>query len=209
MLPYLIFGVGYGFAAAVQPGQLQAYVVSRTLAQGWRAALPAALAPLISDPPIIVLVLAILIRVPTTLVHVLHLAGGAFLLHLAASAAREWRDHRPMHAPPPGSARRTLLSAAFINLLNPGPYLGWSLVIGPLLLDAWKRSPAHAVALVACFYVAMVLTTAGIVVVFAVARASGPRVTRALLGVSAIALACFGLYQLGSGAVALAHPWRS
>ena len=37
----------------------------------------------------------------------------------------------------------------------------------------------------------------------ALARSFGPRVARVLVGVSAVALGCFGLYQLGSGSIAL------
>lgn len=52
MIPYVVFGLTYGFACAVQPGPFQAYLVSLALAHGWRRALPAALAPLLSDGPI-------------------------------------------------------------------------------------------------------------------------------------------------------------
>jgi hypothetical protein len=40
-------------------------------------------------------------------------------------------------------------------------------------------------------------------VLFATARSLGPRVSHVLVGLSAVALACFGLYQLWSGASAL------
>ena len=64
MLAYLLQGLGYGFAAAVQPGPFQTYVMSQALERGWRRALPAALAPLISDGPIIALTLLVLTRLP-------------------------------------------------------------------------------------------------------------------------------------------------
>jgi len=62
MLVYVMQGIGYGFAAAVQPGPFQTYITAQTLSSGWRNTLPAALAPLISDGPIIALVLLVLIR---------------------------------------------------------------------------------------------------------------------------------------------------
>jgi threonine/homoserine/homoserine lactone efflux protein len=37
MLLYLLQGITYGFAAAVQPGPLQTYLISQTLRNGWRA----------------------------------------------------------------------------------------------------------------------------------------------------------------------------
>ena len=59
MLGYIAQGLGYGFAAAVQPGPFQTYVLSQALNRGWRRALPMALAPLLSDAPIITLMLLV------------------------------------------------------------------------------------------------------------------------------------------------------
>ena len=52
---YIAQGLVYGFAAAAQPGPLQTYIISQAVARGWKRALPTALAPLISDGPIILL----------------------------------------------------------------------------------------------------------------------------------------------------------
>ncbi len=73
---YLILGMTYAFAAAVQPGPLQTYLISQTLANGWRRTIPAAFAPLLSDGPIIILVLLVLSNMPGWLVQVLQCAGG-------------------------------------------------------------------------------------------------------------------------------------
>ena len=56
MLKYLILGISFAFAAAVQPGPLQTYIISQTLKNGWRSTLPASFAPLLSDGPILILV---------------------------------------------------------------------------------------------------------------------------------------------------------
>ena len=114
-------------------------------------------------------------------------------------AFRTWRQYRLAADAGAATARRSLLSAAVVNLLNPNPYLGWSLVMGPLLLRGWRETPANGVALLAAFYGTMVATSTGIIVLFAGARSLGPRVARGLVGVSAAALACFGCWQLWSG----------
>ena len=203
MWPYLVVGSSYAFAAAVQPGQFQAYLISRTIANGWRSTLPAVLAPILSDVPIVTVVLLVLTRVPPLFVHLLRLAGGVFLLYLAWEALRACRaySHSPSASPPP--AHRTLLEAAVVNLLNPNPYLGWALIMGPLLLQAWRESPAAGIALVAAFYLTMVAASTAIVLLFATARSLGPRVARLLVGISAAALAVFGVYQIWAGASAL------
>jgi threonine/homoserine/homoserine lactone efflux protein len=203
VLTYLALGATYAFAAAVQPGPYQTYLISQALSHGWRRTLPAALAPLLSDVPIILLVLVVLSRLPLALEQVLRCAGGVFLLYLAWRAFRAWRQYRLAPATSAATARRSLLSAAVVNLLNPNPYLGWSLVMGPLLLRGWHEAPASGIALLVAFYGAMVVASMGIIVLFAGARSLGPRVARGLVGASAAALACFGCWQLWSGASGL------
>jgi len=203
MLAYLILGVSYAFAAAVQPGPLQAYTVSHALSHGWRRTLPAAFSPLLSDGPVIVLVLLVLTRLPAWLLPALRAAGGLLLLVLAFLAARTWRRQSAEEATPSPPAARSLLAATTVNLLNPGPYLGWSLIMGPLLLKAWHEAPARGVALLAGFYGTMVATMAAIIVLAGTARGFGPRVSRTLIGASAVALAALGVYQLVSAAAAL------
>jgi threonine/homoserine/homoserine lactone efflux protein len=195
---YILLGLTLGFAASVQPGPFTAYLISQALSSGWRKALPAAAAPLLSDGPIAILVLAVLTRIPAGFVHWLRLLGGAFLLVLAAGAARNWLRY-DASAPPAPRAGRGLMKAATVNLLNPATYLGWSLILGPLLLKGWREAPARGVAVVVAFYGALIATNAGIVLLFHLTRALGPRVNRVMIGVSAVGLAGFGAYQLWLG----------
>ena len=199
MTLYLVLGLTLGFAASVQPGPFTAFLISQSLTSGWRRALPAAAAPLLSDGPIAVLTLVVLTHIPPGFVHWLRVIGGAFVLFLAADAARNWRRYDPA-LPPTARTDRGVLKAAMVNLLNPSAYLGWSLILGPLLLKGWHESPARGVALVGAFYGTMITTNAGIVLLFHLARALGPRINRTLIGVSALALAGFGVYQLWLGA---------
>ncbi|MCM2313648.1 MAG: LysE family translocator [Thermoanaerobaculia bacterium] len=203
MLSYAILGAAYAFAAAVQPGQFQAYVVSQAIANGWRRTMPAALAPLLSDVFIVVLVLAILTQIPLLFLLVLRLVGGFFLLYLAWGAFRTYRGTVESMAAPPSAAHKTVLEAAFVNILNPNPYLAWALVLGPLLLEAWKKSPSYGVVLVAAFYLTIIVATAAIILLAALARSFGPKVSRALVGISAVALVCFAIYQLSAVSMAL------
>ncbi len=201
MLGYLILGMTYAFGAAVQPGPLQTFLILQTLTNGWRRSIPAAFAPLISDGPIIALVIFVLIHIPAWLIQILQFSGGLFLLYLAYGAYRTWRNFAVQNAAQIHSSHQTLLKAATVNLLNPAPYIGWSLIMGPLLLKAWRETPSHGIALLVGFYATMILVTLGIMLLFSLARNLGPRIIRTLVGISAIALTCFGLYELllGSG----------
>jgi threonine/homoserine/homoserine lactone efflux protein len=198
---YILQGIGYGFAAAVQPGPFQTYLISQTLAKGWQRTLPAAFAPLFSDGPIITLCLLVLSQVPLWLQRFLYIAGGLFVLYLTYGAYRAWKNFEPN---PPLSETRTqqsLLKAALINTLSPGPYIFWSLVTGPILLSGWRETPIYGVGFLASFYTAMILGLTAFIWGFGAARQLGPKINRALLGISAIALFCFGLYQLWLGII--------
>ncbi len=204
MLIHLIQGATYGFAAAVQPGPLSTYLVAETLNAGWRRTLPAIFAPLISDGPIAVVMLLLLSRTPVRVLQLLSLPGGLFVLYLAFGAWRTWRSSGAGAQIDDTRGDRTLLKAALVNFLNPNCYLGWSLVLGPMLLRGWRETPAHGVAVVASFYVTMIAAMGGIVMLSHGARSFGHRIKRALVGLSALALAAFGMYLIVKGALSLA-----
>lgn len=205
LLATLAAGATYGFAAAVQPGPLQAYLISQTLQNGWRRTVPAVFAPILSDIPIIALVLLVLTQIPPILVHVLRLAGGVFLLYLAFGAAMSFRDFKMVDEVSAKPIHQTVLEAVTVNLLNPNPYFGWTLVMGPLLLNAWRQAPLNGVALVMTFYTVLVFTTTALLGIFAGARSLGARVTRSFIGVSALALGVFGIAMIWSGIDAVIH----
>jgi threonine/homoserine/homoserine lactone efflux protein len=196
---YILQGIGYGFAAAAQPGPFQTYLVSQTLLKGWKRTLPATFAPLLSDGPIIALCLLVLSQVPPWLERFLYIAGGLFLLYLAYSAYKSWKNFDHTISFIETRTQQSIFKAALINTLSPGPYIFWSLVTGPILVTGWHQTPFHGIGFMASFYITMILSLIAVIFVFSTARQFGPRVNRALLGISAIALFCFGLYQLWLG----------
>ncbi len=201
MLPYVIQGIVYGFAAATQPGPFQAYLILQTLKQGWRKTLPMVLAPLLSDGPILALVLLVLATVPGWLVQILEIAGGMFVIYLALQAWRSWRSHDsiPDGAATMPSSGRTVFQAALVNLLNPSPYLFWSLVTGPILLTGWRQAPVNGISMLAAFYLTMVAACAAVILLFGMTRRLGFGTTRIMQLLSTLALATFGLYHIGAG----------
>ena len=135
MINYFIFGLTYSFACVVQPGPFQAFLFSQSLTNGWRKTIPLVFAPLMSDLPVIVLVLLVLTNVPKEVLLVLQCVGGVFLLYLAYKAYKTWQSYEQTQGQgesSPGS----LFNAVLVNLFNPNPYLGWSLVMGPLLIKS-------------------------------------------------------------------------
>jgi threonine/homoserine/homoserine lactone efflux protein len=203
MLAYLISGVTYGFAAAVSPGPLSMYLMSQAVSRGWKKALPVAFSPLITDGPVAVLVLALLSQVPTSLVSYMRVLGGALILYLAYEALKSWYRFNAEDSVAASTAPNSLLKAVLINWLNPNLYIGWSVILGPIVLSGWHKAPANGVAVVVGFYATIVVVMTGMVLLFAATKTLGPQVRKNLICVSAIALAGLGLYQLWLGLFAL------
>ena len=153
MLVYLIFGITYAFAAAIQPGPFQTFIISKTLENGWKKTLPAAFAPILSDGPIIVLVLFVLSKIPQELIRFLQIGGGLLLLYLAYSSFRSFLNFEKLKKPEENKTDNTLLKAVLVNLLNPAPYIGWSLIMGPMFIKGYQETAVNGIVLIASFYI--------------------------------------------------------
>ncbi|MFP4476264.1 MAG: LysE family translocator [Desulfatibacillaceae bacterium] len=190
-------GMALGLSATAAPGPLQAFLLSRAMERGARGTLPAALAPLITDGPIIALVLLVLSQTPEWLRDGLRLAGGGLMVWLAAGLLRA-----PRRPPEPdnlsGAGRRSLGEAVLLNALNPSPYIFWGLVGGPVIMEAWSRSAGHALSFAGGFYGAFVASQAGFILLSAAMGGLSSRIRRWLMVVSGAALAGFGIHQIVS-----------
>lgn len=196
---YLVQGIGYGLAAASQPGPFQTYLISQTLTRGWRRTLPAALAPLVSDGPIILICVLVLSQVPDWLQRVLYIAGGSFILYLSYGSFTAWKNFQSKMDAPASTETQSVLKAALMNALSPGPYIFWTLVTGPILLRGWRELTLNGIGFLLGFYITLVTSLVVIILVFGTAAKMGPKVNKSLLGISSAALLCFGLYQLWLG----------
>jgi threonine/homoserine/homoserine lactone efflux protein len=193
----LLEGLLLGASAAAQPGPFQAYLLDQTVTRGARRTLPAALAPLLSDAPIVALVLGVLHHTPAWALRALGVGGGVYLLLLAVRAARGSR------APDePAGVGRGLLRASLVNLLAPGPYLFWGLVAGPIVIGEAARSWAAAAAFVVGFYTALIGGNALWIGGVGAAGALGERPRAVLRWLSVVALGGFGAWSLWRGLIA-------
>lgn len=196
MAEYILLGAGFALAAAAQPGPFQAFLFSSVTRNGWKRTLPAALSPLLSDGPIAVLVLFLLNRVPPVMNIILQGVGGLFLLLLAWRGYVQWKGTDTSATMSRGSVPATILQAALVNLLNPNPYLGWSLFLGPAAITAWGITPAYGAALLISFYLTLMIGLAGTIVLFGATGFLSEKRRKTLILVSAVILALLGAYQL-------------
>jgi threonine/homoserine/homoserine lactone efflux protein len=157
----------------------------------------------ITDGPIIALVLLVLTQTPQSFLDMLRLAGGLFILYLARNAFLTLKDASLVVEPSSHAARQTLFRAIAINFLNPNPYIFWSVVAGPIVISGWRTSAPLGISFVVGFYGVLVCALAALIVVFGTAGKIGPRTNRLLSAVAAAALFLFGLYQIVVGVTAL------
>jgi threonine/homoserine/homoserine lactone efflux protein len=195
-------GAWLGLSAAAAPGPLQAYLLAQSARNGAARTLPVVCVPLVTDPPLIVIVLALLAQVPAGFLRALGVAGGAIVLWLGVGALRAaWTAARAPaspgeegRAPPKGFVR-----AMFLNFTNPNAWLWWSGAAGPILVRAWRASPLEAGAFLGGFYVLLVAGNSTVVLLSARIARAGPGVARALGAISGAALVAFGAWQLARG----------
>jgi threonine/homoserine/homoserine lactone efflux protein len=120
------------------------------------------------------------------------------VIYLAFGAFNSWKHFDDRQATLQ-TRPRSIFKAAFVNLLSPNPYLFWSLVGGPLLLTAWREAPVHGLALLLGFYLILIGSMAGIILLIGSTGKLGAKFNRVLLGISALALFGMGIYQIWLG----------
>jgi len=188
--------MSFAFAAAVQPGPLQAFLLTQVLKKGWKKTLPASFSPLISDIPIAILVLLLLKNISPGLSKVLQGGGGVLLLYLAWSGIRQLMVKGTGGKEEKGGVPGTFFKAVTVNLLNPNPYLGWSLIMGPMFLRAWGEAPFYGAALIVSFYATMASVLALTIIFFGTTSYINEKNKLKLQIISYLVLVLLGIYQL-------------
>jgi threonine/homoserine/homoserine lactone efflux protein len=179
-----------GFGAGISPGPLLALVLTSTLERGFGAGLRVALAPLVTDAPIVAAAVAVVGSVDSTSLRALGITGGVVVIGLGGHTL--WAAGRPpseRELP----ASYDLWRGVVVNLLNPHPWVFWFTAGAPLLVAAWRRSPLVALLFLMVFY--GMLVGSKVVVAWVVAR-GGRRLTerwrRRLLTAGGLALVAGG-----------------
>lgn len=202
MLSLLAQGAGLGFGAGTAFGPLHNLLLSVTLTRGWRYGLLVVITPLLTDVPIILLMLLLLDQLPPELLRLLPLIGGFFILWLAWGAWQQFRNPPQITADTSGQAnvsRETILKGMMVNFLNPAPYIFWGAAGGTILRTGFEQSLAHGAAFLFGFYLAFLGIMAVVVIVFDRLRQMDPRVTRWLSLVSVVIMTLLGLQLIWQG----------
>lgn len=154
MIPFLATGIVLGLSAGFAPGPLLALVVTETLQHDLKAGVKVALAPIITDLPIIVFSLLVLARLSDFqyFLGIISITGACFILYLGIMNMKI----RGVRIDTGSTPKKSLQKGILVNALSPHPYLFWLTVGGPTTIKAWDLSLIAASCFVLSFYLLLV-----------------------------------------------------
>lgn len=154
MLNYLLAGTVLGVSAGFSPGPLLALVISETLRHDVAAGIKVAIAPIVTDLPIILFSVFILAKLSDhrMIFGLISISGGMLLVYMGYECFRVKSVDLRLDTRKPNSLRRGIL----VNALSPYPYLFWISVGAPTTIKAMNESPAAAMSFTIGFYALLV-----------------------------------------------------
>ena len=157
MWAYLGLGLSMGLSSGMSPGPLLTLVVTASLRSGLAGGLLVAMAPIITDVPIIALAVLLADRLPPEALRWVGTVGGLVVLWLGVEILRSVREAiLPGDSGAQADPRQEFRRGVAVNALNPHPYLFWATIGGPALVSGWRISPWHALAFIIPFYVLLI-----------------------------------------------------
>lgn len=159
----LVSGLVFGLSGGLTPGPLLALILSQSLKHGIREGIKVAIAPLLTDLPIILVALFLISRISEIdlLVGVVALLGGGYLAYLGGESLLFKGASLNAEKAKPRSIQKGMIT----NFLNPSPYLFWFTVGAPTVLKGIEQGVTSA----ALFIIGLYLTLVGSKVLLAVA----------------------------------------
>lgn len=197
---FLSAGMTLGLSAGFSPGPLSTLVIAHSLRHGTRAGLKVAMAPFVTDVPIVLVSIFILsqLRDSQTAFGLISMIGAAVLFYFSYESFRV--DHVEVEL---GAAEaRSLGKGVLVNFLSPNPYVFWLTIGGPKVVEAWMHSSFTAVGFLVGFYVCLV----GSKMLMAVVAARSKQLLagnlyRYVMRILGVALAVLGFSLLQEGLV--------
>jgi threonine/homoserine/homoserine lactone efflux protein len=154
MLHFLTIGTLLGISAGFAPGPLLTLVISETLKHDIKSGVKVALAPVITDLPIIILTLLVLSKLSGfhDVLGIISMAGGLFILSMGYQGIRTKGVEINIEGIKPNSFAKGILA----NALSPHPYLFWFSVGAPTMTRAMSQGISAPLAFIISFYVFLV-----------------------------------------------------
>jgi len=153
-ISYLTMGAVFGLTAGISPGPLLTLVISETLRHNKSEGVKIALAPLITDIPIVLLTIFFLSKMASSdiILGLISILGGFFIAYLGYDSIRSKGIEIDVQHLKPKSIRKGII----VNILSPHPYIFWLMVGAPITVKAYHASPVAAFVFIIAFYVMLI-----------------------------------------------------
>jgi len=153
-LSILIMGAFFGLTAGISPGPLLTLVITETLKHNRKEGIKIALAPLITDLPIILITYFIFSKLSQfdIILSIISLSGSIFFAYLGYETIRTKGLDFEVQKLKPESLKRGITA----NLLNPHPYIFWLTVGIPTAFKAYESGLITVILYFVLFYIMLV-----------------------------------------------------
>lgn len=153
MLEIVSLAVILGLSAGFSPGPLLTVVISETLQGGFWSGCKVAMAPIITDLPIILIALFIIGRISNSSMVLAGISffGALFVANLGVKNIQT-QGMEISHQ----RENKSFINGIITNLLSPHPYLFWLTVGVPIMSRAMKQSPLLVILFLLIFYFLLV-----------------------------------------------------
>jgi len=154
IFPFIISGFLLGFTAGISPGPLLTLVISETLKHNKLSGIKVAIAPLITDGPILLVSLFLLTRLSNLnfLLGAISLFGAGFLIYLGYESLTIKSINLNIQKTGEQSLKRGIIA----NALSPNPYLFSFSIGGPIMIKALGISIVALLSFIGSFLLLLV-----------------------------------------------------
>ena len=154
MVEFIVIGTTLGLSSGITPGPLLALVLSESLQHGVKAGVKVAVAPVLSDIPIVALTLYVLTKLSNfnAVLGIISFLGAVFLLFLGIENFRV----KGLVLNHSNTASKSFTKGLVVNALNPHPYLFWLTIGAPIANKALGQHPLSLPSFLAFFYASFV-----------------------------------------------------
>lgn len=160
---FLISGIIFGLTLGMSPGPLLTLVISETLKHDKKEGIKIAVAPILTDLPIVLITLLILSKLTNfdPILGSISILGAIFIGYLAYENISIKKIELDVSEAKPQSIKKGVIA----NFLNPHPYVFWFIIGAPTVLRAWDVSLFSAILFILGFYIFLVGSKISIAVI--------------------------------------------
>jgi len=196
-LEFFALGIAFGLAGGLSPGPTMTLVIAQTVRHGLREGIKVAIAPLLTDTPIVLLSILVVSRIEAEkLLALIAGTGALFLMYLAYESFKATAPDLARSEIGPGSLRKGFLA----NFFNPHPWIFWMTVGGPVMQRALESSAGAALLFIVAKYTCLVGAKILIAVIAERSREWLGRAYSVVMKLIAVALFAFALLFLREAA---------